>query len=480
MKIAVGLFYLECNTYNPDLTRKESFVFAEGEEMLPYIHVTDLLREEGAELVPTIMASTLPAGMLKEEDFWYFANKILDTVRANPDLDGIWLHLHGSMEVENIGSGDLRLVRELRRIVGDEIPIGIALDAHANNDSRLADYVNIMRGYHTIPHADQPETEQIVARGLVELIREKQRVRPALITIPGLLSGEKGLTAAEPLKSLVEHTLELERKPEILCATFFMGDPWSDCPNSHLSVAVVPAREEHAALAEKYAREIAQRVIASLDKFVFEVPTIRPDKALEMALNFSGKPVFISDSGDNTTGGAVGEGTEMLRLVTSACPDTQKRILITAIHDDAAYAACVKAGVGSPVTVRVGTGRDETSVPVEITGVVKCLGKVLGYLNCDSDECGECVTVSLGNIDVVLSNAATSFITPGHFDAAGTPIDAYDIIVLKQGYLFAQLRPLTRLAIMAVTKGATYQYIEELPYKRIVHPIYPFEKNVSL
>ena len=75
----------------------------------------------------------------------------------------------------------------------------------------------------------------------------------------------------------------------------------------------------------------------------------------------------------------------------------------------------------------------------------------------------------------MISNAATSFITPGHFEAAGTPRDHYDILVIKQGYLFAQLRPFAKLAMMAVTKGATYQFIEELPYKHLMHPIFPFE-----
>ena len=191
MKIAVGLFYLECNTFNPDLVGREQFIFAEGQQVLPYLHVCDIFQEEGFELVPTIMASTLPAGRLKEDDFWFFANKILNTVRATPDLDGIFLHLHGSMEVENIGSGDLRLVKELRRIVGDSLPIGIALDAHANNDASLADYVNMIRGYHTIPHSDQPETEQAVARALVKFIREKRRIKPALTIVPAIISGKR-------------------------------------------------------------------------------------------------------------------------------------------------------------------------------------------------------------------------------------------------------------------------------------------------
>ena len=43
----------------------------------------------------------------------------------------------------------------------------------------------------------------------------------------------------------------------------------------------------------------------------------RPDAALRMALDFEGKPFVITDSGDNTTSGATGWNTFLLRQVLS-------------------------------------------------------------------------------------------------------------------------------------------------------------------
>ena len=48
-------------------------------------------------------------------------------------VDGIWLYLHGAMEVEHIGSGELALLRMVRERVSFNVPIALALDFHANN-----------------------------------------------------------------------------------------------------------------------------------------------------------------------------------------------------------------------------------------------------------------------------------------------------------------------------------------------------------
>ena len=244
MKIAVGLFYLECNTFNKDLVTRDDFIIAEGEDVLSYLAVGDDLRAAGAEIVPLIMASALPAGILKEEDYFWFEKKILDGLRKEGNVDGIFLHLHGALEVENIGSGELRLLQQIRSVVGNDIPVGIVLDPHANNHPELADYADIIRGYHTIPHCDQGETERFVVKQLLNCIERGIRIKPSIAVIPAIIAGEKGTLATEPLGTLFKKGSDLEKTEGIRSVSIFMGDPWSDCPNSHLSVVVVPDSDD--------------------------------------------------------------------------------------------------------------------------------------------------------------------------------------------------------------------------------------------
>lgn len=480
MKIAVGLFYLECNSKNPDRVTRDNFIFHEDDAILPYLHATSALRDAGAQIVPTVLASALPAGIMAEDDFWFFADKILDRLEKEGPIDGVWLHLHGALEVDNVGSGDLRLVQEIRRVAGDGVPISLTLDAHANNAVELAEYACSLRGYHTIPHTDQAEAERDAARILLDVVRNKRRIRPALAALPMIVAGEKGLSAKEPLKGLFERAAGLEAMPEIATASVFMGDPWCDCPNSHASVVVVPSAEEHAAFARERCLELAREMFERRRDFAFEVPLLPPDEVLERAASCGKRPVFVSDSGDNTTGGASGEGTEMLRAILGHRGLAGKRILVTPIFDAAAFAACEGRAVGDEVSFSLGTGREEISRPVRLAGRVKVRGDMLGYLNVDREKAGDCVTIAVGdNLDVSVSNVVGSFITPGHFEAAGLDLNDYDIIILKQGYLFAQLRPFAGAAFLALTGGASYQLIEEIPYERVERPIYPLDPDVE-
>lgn len=479
MKVAVGLFYLECNSFNPNFVTEDNFIYAEGEEVKKFIHVCDIFDQQGIEIVPTIMASTIPSANLKKDSFLNLVERLLKPI-IESNVDGIWLHLHGSMQVEEIGSGELYIVKKLREIVGDNVPIGITLDPHANNDEKFCDYINIVRGYHTIPHYDQPESERVTASLLLKMMQSKILVKPSLITIPMIISGEKGLDSREPLKSIYTEIEYLESLEEIASVTAFMGDPWSDCPNSHLSVAVVPSAPEHSDFAYECCKKLAKTIFERKDEFVFEAPTLPPQEALDLALSAKSRPIFLSDSGDNTTGGGVGNGTEMLRLLLSQNKLT-KKILITPIWDNDCYHQCISHSVGESFSLTLGQGNSEISKSVNLNATLLSTGVNLGYLNNEQDICGNCCTLRINDfIDVMISDSPTSFISYPHFKAGGIVFEDYDIIVLKQGYLFAQLRPYTSEGyIMAATKGATYQFIEELPYKNLKRPIYPLDQDVE-
>ncbi|MCI8317055.1 MAG: M81 family metallopeptidase [Lachnospiraceae bacterium] len=477
MKVITGMFYLECNTFNPELVTKEKFIVSTGDTALTYLHVSDIFENAGFEIVPSIVASALPAGILKETDYWFFADQILETVKKEKDeLAGIWLHLHGALEVENIGSGELILAKNLRELAGEHVPIAITLDAHANNAPDLNQYIDIMRGYHTIPHEDQAETERKTAEELVGLMKNKTRTRTALVTLPMILVGEKALANHEPLKQLMAEADYYETLPEVAAASIYIGNSWCDCPNTHLSVSVTPKKPENYKLAQKLCIQLAEKVFAAREKFDFEIPVMSPKTALEEAYRSHKRPVFISDTGDNTTGGAVGDSTEILRLILDM-GNCKKRVLITTLYDPEAYAGCRDKQEGEAVSVRIGTGRDIFSEPVLVEGTILSKGEILGYLNCETDVSGHCVTVRNEFADVMICNVPASAISENHFKASRTPLEEYDIVILKQGYLFAQLRPFAGDFFMAITKGTSYHFIEELQYQRIQHPVFPFDSD---
>lgn len=474
MKIITGCLYHETNTFNPFPTNVDDFVLVEGEEVKNRLASTEVFKENGVEMIPSIYATALSSGIVKKEAYRYFADKFLAVLDQHKDIDGIWMHLHGSMVVEGIGSGDLALLKEIREHIGDDIPISLTLDIHGNLAEEFHQYVNIVYSYRTVPHVDQPEVERISAQLLVDAIQSNAKIRPSFKALPMIIPGEKAVGASEPLRSIFDKIKELEQRKGIISANFFICHAWNDTENTRSSIFVVPESEAYKALADEVVEELANYVYDRRHEFEFNATVLEAEEAIDRALSESSKPVFISDSGDNSTAGAPGMSNLFLQLLKDKKLEG-KKVLISAIYDADAFRQLNEHRVGDHVAVNVGANIDENSAPVELEGTLKAKGDLLGYLNATNDKVGETCTVSVGDLDVIIANRGESFITINHFTRAGVQVDDYDVIVVKQGYLFDELSAASKLDILAMTPGATYQRIEDIDYKNIPRPIFPMD-----
>lgn len=475
MKIVVGSWYQESTTFNPITMDESAFVLIEGEESKYRVAASNVFESKGIEVVPTIYATAISGGCLTEEAYRFFADKIINVLKSESDIDGIWLHLHGAMEVVNIGSGEAALLKEIREVVGYEIPISLSLDLHGNIDEDVPRLANIIRGYRTVPHTDQIETEIITANFLVDCIVGKTEIRPIFKRIPMIIPGEKGTGKTEPMKSILNKLWDYEKIEGISLANFFNGHAWTDAPHTSASVIIIPESEDFNDLAEKIAEELADYIYSVRHEFQFPMLNLEPEKAIDRALKEDDKPVFISDSGDNTTGGAAGLDTFLLSYLIKK-ELGKKKVLVAAICDEKSLDVLSKYGIGEEVIIDVGAGFNEYSAPVRLKGKLKEKGDLLGFYSSKDDIVGKVATVSAGNLDVVVADQAYSFTTINHFKEAGLIINDYDVIIVKQGYLFDELSEIAKLEILALTPGATYQILEELNFKHLIRPIYPLDK----
>lgn len=474
MKIALGMFYHEANSFNPKMVEKDDFVYVEGQEVIDRMYASEVFQEAGAEMVPLIYCNTLPNGIVKREAYEFYSNRILEILEKNQDVDGVMLHLHGSMEVEDIGSGEYDLIKKIRKLLGMDVIIGIAFDAHANVHPEFCKLVNAVRNYRTVPHTDQDVTEQTVARHMVSCIREGKRTIPQYVRLPYAIHPEKALMATWPLCEIYEKLYQLEEREEVAIASLGIGMVWCDCETMASNVVVTPSSEEYTEYCGNLAHELADYIYGLRDSFDFEQLPLMPHEAARYSVSFEGAPVYVSDSGDNTTGGAVGDHTIMLREYLNLRDYYGKRILVTTVWDEKALEECLKYEEGEELTVSVGHDYDENTKAVEVKGRLKKKGKLFGYMGCEHDAVGDVATIETEHVDVVICGRPGSFISIGHFtEGAGLNMDDYQVIVVKQGYLFAELRKLSKLAILALTPGGTHQLIENLEYHYIKAPVYP-------
>jgi len=466
MRVLSGLIYHESNTFNPFLTGLDQFVVREGEEILPRFASTEVFQKAGAEIVPSIYATAFSSGPVAKDAYGSIKNRLLKSIEGEEHLDGIWLHLHGAMLIDEIGSAEVDILRDVRSLVGPDMPISVTLDPHGNLDPRVSELATVLRAYRTIPHTDQPEIERRTAEHLVKIMGGEQEGRAiGRSSVPIVISGDIPLSHENPLSDILKKLDEVEATPGIIDASYFVGFAWADVAQNGGTVTVVPESEQHAALAQELAEDVRDYALSRFPEFEFTTPTLEVSETVEAFNNIQCSPLVVSDSGDNTTGGGVGYSTVVLQEVLERGGSVPT--CVSTIWAPSTAEVLAQHEVGSPVTVSIGMDHDDLSRPIHVEGVLKAKGDLLGYMSSEKDRIGTAYTVSVGKVDIVVTDQPGSFVTTNHFTAAGLSHEDYSVIIVKQGYMFPQISAFAGQHIMCISPGATYQFIENLKFENV-------------
>src|SRR6478735_6147869 len=101
MRIAVGGLHTECSTYSPVLMAVEDFRVLRGAELLGAEYF-DFLKAEGIEHLPLLHARAVPGGPVSRVAYEAFKSEFLDLLKASLPLDGLYLAMHGAVNVEGM------------------------------------------------------------------------------------------------------------------------------------------------------------------------------------------------------------------------------------------------------------------------------------------------------------------------------------------------------------------------------------------
>ena len=479
MKVLVGLFTTESNANVPGRNEITSYDLGFGEDCIRKLRVASVFEKEGIEMIPAVYASAGASGVVTRPTFDYIESLFLDAVRKHlNELDGIYLHLHGASEVEEIGSGDHHILLSIRKLVGPYLPIAVACDPHGNLCQEYVDNCTILRSYRESPHTDADETKRKVAQMLCDLLKHRQNIHAIYRKLPLILGGEQSVSTDEPVRSINQYMDELEQDPRILSCSWHVGYIRHDTEVAGCGIVVVPASQKDKAYAEEIADQLAAYVWDRRHEFHYTGLTAKPEEALRMALEFEGKPVFITDSGDNVTSGATGWNTFILRQVL-ALDQLEKKFLFSNICDPETWKQLSELEIGSEAHIRLGVNADEWSKATELDVTVRSKGYLRGYLMHDHDaHYGDAVVVSVKGLPIDISVASTrqTMCEKHQFDQIGLDWDNYDVIVVKQGYIFPELKEKGKLCIMSLTMGATPQDTASIPFKRIMRPMFPVDQ----
>lgn len=99
-------------------------------------------------------------------------------------VDAAFFSLHGAMQAENEDDPEGFLLREARRLLGEQIPFVVSLDLHGILTDRMLEHSDAVVAYHTYPHVDFFQTGVRAASLLLKILTRGVRPVTARVKIP--------------------------------------------------------------------------------------------------------------------------------------------------------------------------------------------------------------------------------------------------------------------------------------------------------
>lgn len=490
-RIAVGGFQHETNTFAPqraswaDFERADAWPgFVRGAELIdavagyniPIAGAVEALRARGHDLLPLCWCSAPPSAHVEREAYERVAAAILDDLAAQAPVDGVYLDLHGAMVAEHYEDGEGELLRRIRALLGDAVPIVTSLDYHTNMTPDMVHHASAMVGYRTYPHIDMAATGGRAALLLDRLLSERRPLYKAYRQIDFLIPLVWQCTEAEPAKGIFALIGDIEQgalshNQGIVAVTHTPGFPPADIADCGPALVVYGHdREAAEAAADRLAAAIHQREAGFAGKLY--TPEEAVAEALQLARTAT-KPVVLADIQDNPGAGGTSDTVGLLRALIA---HRAAGAVIGMIVDPEAAAAAVAAGEGAwldgaiggkigyagevPVAadwrvVRLGSG--------EFTGTGPMYGGAkfnIGPMALVRDEAS--------GVAAVLAAMRIQAADQEMFRHVGVEPAEVPILALKSTVHFrADFAPIAERVLCVVSPGAHVSDPAELPYRNL-------------
>jgi microcystin degradation protein MlrC len=486
MRIAVAKFGQETSTFSPVTTTLDTFAefgIYEGAEMLEeskrmgsiagFLEAADEAQMEWTPL-PLFRAWAGASGVITADTLDFFEERLRAGLQAEQPIDAFYFDLHGAGQSENEPDTEGYLLAIAREILGDDVPIVIALDHHANVTQLMIETADGLVGHRTQPHKPF-ETGKLAGKMLFDMLQDKNKPTMAWQKIPMITHQEQFLTSKGPMKVWFDLAREMESRPHVISASTFPMQPWLDIPEGGWVAVVVT--DNDLSLAEKLSAELAQQAW-DLREVFWKQDSIPPEDAIQLAVSADNGLIILSDTGDSVFGGASGDSTVILREMLR---QQITQMALVPMVDAEAVDIAIEAGEGSTITVNLGGKLDPNfAQPIEITARVEKIGggrikaDVIGM---ESFDMGRAVLLKSGSIYIAVTSTraigGNHPIVYRHFGIE--PADA-KMVVVKTASNWQYYHDMTSEVIRVDTAGATMSNLHDFKWEQLPRPIYPLDE----
>jgi microcystin degradation protein MlrC len=486
MRVAVGGYLVAANSFATQRTGLERFQRSDlsGDNLINTMGSSENAiagflrgaREQGWNVTPLHYFFPGLAGKNTDEGHQWAKETIVNSLRQARPVDGVFLQLHGTAASDSIADCDGDLLRAIRGVVGDRIPVIASLDGHANVSQLMVSQATMLIGVKTNPHYDFLTVGQQAARVMAGVLDGS--LRPAMAWAqPALVAPLQKLYIAPGWP--MDHLIRLARNRAAgnarvldisLLGGFFVSDRQETGP------AVVVTTNQEPTLGHEIADEIKETCWARRREFLTDMVSVAD--AVREAIATDENPVVLGDLADSGGAGTPGDGTAILAELLK---QNARGAVVGNIADPAAVQQAIAAGVGQQVTLTVGGKVDRFhGEPISISGRVRVIHDGIytasTKFNFGTYHRGPTVVVDCGGTEVILTPRQCLVFEPNHFRSLGIEPAQRKILVCK-----AELQHRAGMATVARTfidvdaPGLATQDLRRLPFKEIRRPVFPLD-----
>lgn len=371
------------------------------------------------EAVPLSSSMAVPSGPVTRACFDWLLERLLERLGDAGDLDGVYLALHGSMEVQGLGEApEAVILRRVREAIGPDVKLAASFDLHGNMISAIVDALDVLVAFRSNPHWDLAPTGFRAGNRLIRTLRRQVRPVAAWRKLPLVLGGGTTIDFLNPMRKVFSRMREMERDPLVLTTSLFMVHPFTSSTELGWSVHVATNGDE--ALAQRLADELADLAWEAARTPIPDLVGIHAAIAEAQQSHWRKLgPVTFVDTDDVVGAGAPGGSTQILHaLVSERCSLTA----LVPVHDPELYARVAQEPIGAEldVVVRGTPGYDQPPVSLRVRVTAK-----------SESEFGHRVRLDSGTIRLAISKDPPLPIHPRYWTELGVVVREADILVQK-------------------------------------------------
>lgn len=470
LRIAVGGFLHESHSFAPRPTTYADFLqpgglppFAAGDALIaavrprsvPLAGAIGVAEAADVSLVPLAWGFANPAGPVQDEAFERIAARICAPLSVALDaapLDGVYLDLHGAAMVESFPDAEGELLRRVRAIVGEAMPLTISLDPHANLTASMVRLVDVAVPFRTYPHVDMKAAGAQAMRLLLSRIERGRPWARAFRTLDFWIPLGSQCTLMPPMRTVMAEREGLAERLGAVELAFCFGFPYADFDGCGVAIAAfadIQARAD--AAADAFVATVNAQEARFVQATMLSAAAVTEAKRLARG---AGRPVVLADTQDNPGGGGHGDTTELLAELVR---QQAEGAVLCLINDAESAAVCQAAAIGA--TVELSLGGKSDGMPFACTARVEALTDgvftLTGPMGAGNPgNLGGTALIDIQGVRVIVASRKMQALDQAILRHVGIEPAACPIIALKSSVHFrADFGPIAEQIIVAIAPG---------------------------